>query len=124
MHTHLVSLNVIISLPRIKYCHTHSHSYHSIFIFNNQMNYQVHVVLSSDILETDKQEKVLGQADLVNTFCRCINPFPNKPLFLHVCSKSLENTLEKREIAGYGQLLLFQQCFLSFWRNFCQGLQI
>ena len=40
-------------------------------------------------------------------FLFSINPFPNEPWFLHVCSKCL---LE--------QFLLFPQCFLSFWRTF------
>ena len=35
------------------------------------------------------------------------NPFPNKPLFLCVCSTSLENTVGKGEIARNEQFLLF-----------------
>ena len=53
-----------------------------------------------------------------------INPFPNKPCFLHVCSTSLENTVGKGEIACDGQLLLFPQCFQPFWRVFCHFYQI
>ena len=41
-----------------------------------------------------------------------VNPFPNKPWFLHVCSTSLENTVGKGEIAHDEQFLLFPQCFL------------
>ena len=41
------------------------------------------------------------------------NPFPNKPWFLHVCSKSLlKNTVGKGEIARNEQFLLFPLCFL------------
>ena len=58
-----------------------------------------------------------------NTFHRCINPFPNKPWFLYVCSTSLfENTVGKGEIARHEQFLLFLQCFLPFWRMFCHFL--
>ena len=38
--------------------------------------------------------------------------------------KYFENTVGKGEIAHYGQLLLFPQCFLSFWRTFCHFHQI
>ena len=41
----------------------------------------------------------------------CISPFPNNAWFLRVCSKSLENTAGKGEIARYEQFLLFPQCF-------------
>ena len=37
-----------------------------------------------------------------------------KPLFLLVCSTSLENAVGKREIAHYEQFLLFLQFFLHF----------
>ena len=43
-----------------------------------------------------------------------LNPFPNKPWFLRVCSTSLENTVGKGEIARNEQFLLFPQCFLPF----------
>ena len=36
---------------------------------------------------------ITGQAGLVLHFFRCINPFPNKPWFLAVCSTSLLKTL-------------------------------
>ena len=42
------------------------------------------------------------------------NPFPNKPLFLHVCSTSLENTVEKWEFARYEQFLVFHTVFYPF----------
>ena len=43
-----------------------------------------------------------------------LNPFLNKPLFLPVCSTSLEKTQwEKGEIACNEQFLLLQQCFLT-----------
>ena len=39
-------------------------------------------------------------SNIFNTFpVENINPLPNKPLFLRVCSKSLLKTLEKGEIA-------------------------
>ena len=41
-----------------------------------------------------------------------LNPFPNKPLVLHVCSTSLNKSCNE-------QFLLFPQCFLSFWKTFC-----
>ena len=41
-----------------------------------------------------------------------LNPFPNKPWFLHVCSTSLLKTLGKREIARNKLFLLFPLCFL------------
>ena len=44
---------------------------------------------------------------------RHCNLFPNKPLFLHVCSTSLLKTLWEKE-----KLLIFPQCFLPFWRTF------
>ena len=47
------------------------------------------------------------------------NPLPNKPLFLHVCSRSPLKTLRKGEIARNNQFLLFPKCFLSLWRTFC-----
>ena len=54
-----------------------------------------------------------------------IYPFPNKPLFLHVCTPSLLKTLRKGEIALKEQFLLFSQCFLPFWRTFhhCHQLE-
>ena len=53
-----------------------------------------------------------------------VNPFPNKPLFLRVCSTSLENTVGKGEIARNEQFLLFPQCFLPVWRTFFHNHQI
>ena len=46
-----------------------------------------------------------------------INPFPNKPLFLSVCSHL--NTLGKGIYALEEQFLLFPKCFLPFGRAFC-----
>ena len=41
-----------------------------------------------------------------------VNPFPNKPWFLCICSTSLLKTLcGKGEIAHFEQFLLFPQCF-------------
>ena len=45
-----------------------------------------------------------------------VNPFPSKPLVLHNCRTSLENTEGKGEIACYQQFLLFSQCVQPFWR--------
>ena len=86
----------------------------------------------------DKGENGLKIFSFINVFSRLvpqalynvglnhklINPFPNKPWFLHVCSTSLlktvqqnmpsENTAGKGEIARYEQFLIFQQCFPPF----------
>ena len=53
-----------------------------------------------------------------------VNPFQNKPWFLHVCSTSLLKTVGKGEIARNEQFLLFQQCFLPLWRTFFHFRQI
>ena len=47
------------------------------------------------------------------------NPFPNKPLFVCVCSTrlSLENTVGKRENAHNRQYVLFRQYVLRLWRT-------
>ena len=52
------------------------------------------------------------------------NPFPDKPWFLHVCSTSLLKTVEKGEIAGNEQFLLFPLCFLPFCKTFHHFNQI
>ena len=46
------------------------------------------------------------------------NPFQNKPLFLFVCSTSLENTGGKGETARNEQFLCFPQCFIPPSENF------
>ena len=52
----------------------------------------------------------------VDTFHKCIKPFPDKPRFLCVCSTSLLKTLqEKGEITQKEQFPLFPQCFVPFW---------
>ena len=57
-------------------------------------------------------------------------PFPNKPWFLRVCSRSLLKTLwEKEKLLVtsnfcYEQFLLFQKCFLLIWRTFFHFHQI
>ena len=64
---------------------------------------------------------------IVNLMCFDIvllNPFPNKPWFLRVCSTSLLKTLGKGEIARNEQFLLFPQCFLSIWETFCHFHQV
>ena len=47
-----------------------------------------------------------------------VNPFPNKPWFLRVCSISLLKTLWEKE------KLLVTQCFLPIWRAFRHFHQI
>ena len=73
-----------------------------------------------DHLDTPKKKPLQAGSD------RIINPSPNKPWFLHVCSmyKSFENTVGKGEIARDEQFLLFPQCFLPIWRTFCHFYQI
>ena len=62
---------------------------------------------------------------VMREFCQSgINPFPNKPWILRVCSASLENTVGKGEIAHNEQFLLFPQCFLPIWRTLCHFHQI
>ena len=38
--------------------------------------------------------------------------------------RPFENTVGKGEIARNEQFLLFPQCFISFWRTFCQCKQV
>ena len=55
----------------------------------------------------------------------CLNPFPNKPWFLRVCSTFFFlKTVGKGENARDEQFLLFQQCFLPIWRAVCHFHQI
>ena len=50
---------------------------------------------------------------------RVLNPFPNKPCFLRVCSTSLlKNNVGKEELARNEQFFLFPQCFQSRLDNF------
>ena len=51
-----------------------------------------------------------------NEFCLTLS---QKPLFLRICSKSLENTGGKGEVAREKQFLLFPQYLPPFWRTFC-----
>ena len=54
-----------------------------------------------------------------------VNPFPNKPWFLRVCSNSLLKTLwEKEKLLVTSNFSFFPQCFLPFWRIFCHFHQI
>ena len=54
-----------------------------------------------------------------------VNPFPNKPWFLHICSTGLfENTVGKGEIAHNEQFLLFPQRLLTIWKTFCHFHQV
>ena len=65
---------------------------------------QVNIILSGKIVKKIKSIS--------------INPFPNKPWFLHVCSTSLLKTVGKGDIARNKQFLLFPHCFLPFLGNF------
>ena len=66
--------------------------------------------------------------------CDSFNPFANKPLFLCVCSTSLENIVERGEIAHNEQFLLFSQSalplkelcaiFITLRIVFCKAFQI
>ena len=48
-----------------------------------------------------------------------VNPFPNRPWFLHVCSTSLlENTVGKGEIAHNERFLLFPTMFSTLSEKF------
>ena len=59
------------------------------------------------------------QADMTVNSLLSLN-FPTQALvFTCLWYKSFENTLEKGEIARHEQFLLFPQCFLPFWRTFC-----
>ena len=50
----------------------------------------------------------------------CLNPFPNKPWFLHVCRKSLLKTLwEKAKLLVTGNFSFSRIVFLSVWGTFC-----
>ena len=51
-------------------------------------------------------------------FKQVVNPFSNKPCFLHVYSTSLLKTLEKGEIVCNKQFLLFSQSFFTNLENF------
>ena len=53
-----------------------------------------------------------------------VNSFPNKPLFLCVCSTSLSKTLWIKEIVCNNQFLLFPRHFLPFQRILHHFLQI
>ena len=54
-----------------------------------------------------------------------INPFPNKPWFLHVCCTSLLKTLwEKKKLLITSNFSFSPQCFLPVCRAFCHFQQI
>ena len=81
------------------------------------------------------------KSHLVTALVLFINPFPNKPLVLCVCSTSLlKNTvekvflcvgsasllkilLEKGENARHKRCLLFLQCFQPFWKTLSHFLK-
>ena len=49
-----------------------------------------------------------------------LNPFPNKPLFLPICTRSLLKILwEKEKLLATSNFFFFQRCFIPFWRTFC-----
>ena len=54
-----------------------------------------------------------------------LDPFPNKPWFLRVCSTCLlKNNVGNGEIARNEQFLLFPHCFLPVWRTSCHFHQL
>ena len=54
-----------------------------------------------------------------------LNPFPNKPRFLHFCRTSPLKTLLRKEKLLVSRNFSFScSVFLSFWRTFCQLHQI
>ena len=53
-----------------------------------------------------------------------LNPFPNKPRFLRVCSTSPLKTLWEKEKLLVTSNFSFSQCFLPVWRTFCHFRQI
>ena len=55
-----------------------------------------------------------------------VNPFPNKPWFLHVCSKGLLKTWGGGggEIAHNKQFVLFHSVFIPIWKTFFYFHQI
>ena len=53
-----------------------------------------------------------------------VNPFPNKPWFLCVCSTSLLKTLWEKEELHVTSNFSISQCFLFFLRIFCNFHQI
>ena len=50
---------------------------------------------------------------------KTLNPFPNKPWFLRVCSTSLLKTPREKEKLLIMSNFSFSQCFLPIWRTFC-----
>ena len=59
------------------------------------------------------QTKVFSMGSVVK-----VNPFPNKPWILRVCSKSLFKTVGQGKNACDKQFLLFHQHFLTFYLEF------
>ena len=54
-----------------------------------------------------------------------VNPFPNKPWFLRVCSTSLLKTLwEKEKLIVTSNFSFSHSVFLPVWRTFCHFHQI
>ena len=95
-----------------------------------------HFSLSENFFNTLKKQIHLSNSVFVNAalhfnnlyICHPVetnfNPFPNKPLFLLLCSASLLKTLRGGEIARNEQFLLFPQCFLPIWRTLYHFHQI
>ena len=52
-----------------------------------------------------------------------VNPFPNKPWVLRVCSTCLLKTLWEKEKLLATSNFSFSQCFLPIWRTFCHSHQ-
>ena len=53
-----------------------------------------------------------------------VNPFPNKPWFLHICSTSLLKTLWEKEKLLVMSNFSFSQCFLPCYITSCHFHQI
>ena len=85
----------------------------------------------------EKRRNCLLQAisPFLTTFCTLygsyfpfymnLNPFPNKPWFLRVCSTTLlKSPWEKEKLLLTSNFSFFPQCFLPIWRTFFHFHQI
>ena len=69
--------------------------------------------------------KLLFPPNLAFRIIYSINPFPNKPWFLSVCSTRLLKTLwEKEKLLVTSNFSFSPQCFLPVWITFCHFCQI
>ena len=87
------------------------------------VNLRVATLKNANLQNCDLRGAVLAGADLEVG----IDPLLVLTLslvFTWLHYRSFENTAGKEEIARNKQFLLFQKCFLSFWRTFCHFHQI